>query len=79
MERLTAPTRRDLMKLGLASSMIAASLPTLQNNALAAGAGLISPISALAIQGTGPGSPSQQDGVSTSSRSGMRHRPSSTC
>ena len=37
MERLTAPTRRDLMKLGLASSMIAASLPMLQNNALAAG------------------------------------------
>ncbi len=36
MERLPAPTRRDLMKLGLASSMIAASLPLLRNNALAA-------------------------------------------
>ena len=37
MESLPARTRRDLMKLGLASSMIAASLPLLRNNALAAG------------------------------------------
>ena len=37
MESVPAPTRRDLMKLGFASSMIAASLPLLRNNALAAG------------------------------------------
>jgi putative spermidine/putrescine transport system substrate-binding protein len=37
MERLPAPTRRDLMKLGLASGVITASLPLLRNNALAAG------------------------------------------
>jgi putative spermidine/putrescine transport system substrate-binding protein len=37
MERLPAPTRRDLIKLGLASGMIAGSLPLLRNNALAAG------------------------------------------
>jgi spermidine/putrescine-binding protein len=37
MKRLQAPTRRDLMKLGLTSSMIAVSLPLLQNSARAAG------------------------------------------
>src|SRR5262245_7548710 len=37
MESVPAPTRRDLMKLGFASSMIAAFLPLLRNNALAAG------------------------------------------
>ena len=37
MEGLPARTRRDLMRLGLASSIIAASLPLLRNNALAAG------------------------------------------
>jgi putative spermidine/putrescine transport system substrate-binding protein len=37
MKRLQAPTRRDLMKLGLTSSMIAVSLPLFQNSVLAAG------------------------------------------